>query len=80
LVGWLSTVAPQIMSSNESRPDGLELLTNQMGHLTELITTALTKLERIAERQAETIDRQEQNITRLVGIAERLLDRDPRSP
>jgi hypothetical protein len=37
------------MSSNEPQPNGLELLTNQMGHLTELITTALTKLERIAE-------------------------------
>jgi hypothetical protein len=47
-----------------------------MGHLTELITHGFTKLEQIAERQAEAIDRQEQNISRLVGIVEKLLERD----
>jgi hypothetical protein len=64
------------MTSSPPPSDGLDVLTNQMGHLTELITHGFTKLEQIAERQAEAIDRQEQNISRLVGIVEKLLERD----
>ena len=51
---------------------------DQIGRMTEVITMNridLTDLKVVVERQAVTAERQEQNITRLVGIVEALVQR-----
>ncbi|MBC7970144.1 MAG: hypothetical protein H7Z11_08470 [Verrucomicrobia bacterium] len=62
----------------------IDLLTDQIGHLTEVVTTGFAELKEsvrqqseLAQQQSETAKRQEQNITRLVGIVEALVQPRP---
>jgi len=55
----------------------IDLLTDQIGHLTEVVTTGFAELKALAQQQSETAKRQEQNITRLVGIVEALVQPRP---
>jgi hypothetical protein len=52
-----------------SQPDRLDILIDQVGRLTEAVTVGFSKLEAVSERQ-------EQNISRLVGIVETLMQRE----
>jgi hypothetical protein len=75
--------------TSSNKPDKLDILIDQVGRLTESITELgifvregfeesnqrMTRLEEISQRQADAIDRQEQNINRLVGVVEKLIDR-----
>jgi hypothetical protein len=56
--------------SNGHQPEKIDILIDQVGRLTE----GLQELKLIVERQAQTTDRQEQNISRLVGIVEALIN------
>jgi hypothetical protein len=64
--------------ANSDRSESLNVLTEQIGRLTEVVTVGFQDLKAITERQAQTAERQEQNITRLVGIVEMMRDRQAR--
>ncbi len=59
-----------------AQPDRLDILIDQVGRLTEVVTVGFADLKELVREQAETSKRQEQNITRLVGIVENLLQRE----
>jgi hypothetical protein len=59
-----------------AQPDRLDILIDQVGRLTEVVTVGFGDLKELVREQAETSKRQEQNITRLVGIVENLIQRD----
>jgi hypothetical protein len=59
-----------------AQPDRLDILVDQVGRLTEVVTVGFADLKDLVREQAETSKRQEQNITRLVGIVENLLQRE----
>ncbi len=59
-----------------AQPDRLNILIDQVGRLTEVVTVGFADLKELVREQAETSKRQEQNISRLVGIVENLLQRE----
>jgi hypothetical protein len=61
-----------------AQPDRLDILIDQVGRLTEVVTVGFADLKELVREQAETSKRQEQNISRLVGIVENLLQREQR--
>ncbi len=70
---------PQL--SIQSLDTKLDLLIEQVGRLTEVLTTGLSDIKALVERQAQTTEAQSQSITALVQLAnrqaaaiERLLD------
>lgn len=67
----------ELHQSNKQQNQKLDVLTDQIGYLTEVVTTGFAELKALAQQQSETAKRQEQNITRLVGIVEALVQ--PRS-
>jgi D-ribose pyranose/furanose isomerase RbsD len=63
----------ELTQSNQQQNQKIDLLTDQIGHLTEVVTTGFAELKELTQQQSDTAKRQEQNITRLVGIVETLI-------
>jgi methyl-accepting chemotaxis protein len=66
--------------SNGNQPDRLDILIDQVGRLTEVVTTGfadlkegMADLKAITEQQAQVAKEQAENVSRLIGIVEGLL-------
>lgn len=62
------------MIQDSSGPDRLDILTEQVGRLTEVLTVGFQDLKSISERQEQNISRLEADVSRLIGIVETLLE------
>ena len=73
LLTVLVQATAELTQSNQQQNQKIDLLTDQIGHLTEVVTTGFAELKELTQQQSDTAKRQEQNITRLVGIVETLI-------
>jgi hypothetical protein len=68
------------LSGQPDSPDRIDILIDQVGYLTEVITVGfqdfraeLAELKEITRQQAETAKQQAESVARLIGIMETLL-------
>ena len=73
LLTVLVQATAELTQSNQQQNQKIALLTDQIGHLTEVVTTGFAELKELTQQQSDTAKRQEQNITRFVGIVETLI-------
>ena len=77
-VSQLGQEVSQLGKETRSLTQKLDLQNDQIARMTEAITMSrldFTEIRAITDRQAATAERQEQNITRLVGVVEALVQR-----
>lgn len=82
-----------MVQANGNQPDKLDILIDQVGRLTEVVTIGFQEIKAISQQQAtsigqqatsinqlaDSVQRQEQTISRLVGIVEGLLQERDRA-
>lgn len=66
-----STFMTSHNNTNGNLSESLNILTEQVGRLTEVVSIGFAELKELVREQAETSKRQEQNISRLVDTVAR---------